>query len=96
MTTRPTSSRGVEAAVTGAVTGLYYATPDFIPSRRARGWAKAGLVAASVAAAIPGARAARATAREAREEGSATSLPQAFRALTTGRRSSPSRYWPPC
>ncbi|MFD2091464.1 hypothetical protein [Blastococcus deserti] len=64
MITKPSRSRAVAALATGAATVMYYATPDFIPSRRARGWTKAGLVAVSVAASVPELRAAWATARE--------------------------------
>jgi hypothetical protein len=43
---------------------VYNATPDFISSRTARGWAKAGLTAVAVAASVPELRATWATARE--------------------------------
>ena len=46
---------------------MYYATPDFISSRAARGWAKAGLTAVAVAASVPELRATWATARERQE-----------------------------
>ncbi|MGY2002628.1 hypothetical protein [Blastococcus sp. SYSU DS1024] len=58
MITRSTSSRAVAPLVSAAATTLYYATPDFIPSRTTRGWAKAGLTAVAVAASVPDARAA--------------------------------------
>jgi hypothetical protein len=50
--------------VTGVGTAVYYATPDLISSRTARGWAKAGLTALAVAASVPELRATWATARE--------------------------------
>jgi hypothetical protein len=52
------------ALVSGVATAVHYALPDLIPSRTARGWAKAGLTAVSVAAAAPELRAAWALARE--------------------------------
>ncbi|MGY1822928.1 hypothetical protein [Geodermatophilus sp. SYSU D00079] len=64
MTPEPTSPRAASVLISGAATTLYYATPDFISSRTARGWAKAGLVALSLAVAVPDVRAAWATARE--------------------------------
>jgi hypothetical protein len=64
MITEPTSSRAVAAVVTGVATAVYYATPDLISSRTARGWAKAGLTAVAVAASVPELRATWATARE--------------------------------
>ncbi|HWU06367.1 MAG TPA: hypothetical protein VN520_08290 [Streptomyces sp.] len=64
MTTTQMSPRAGPALVTGAATALYYATPDFIASRTARGWAKAGLMAINLAAALPDLRAARAAVRE--------------------------------
>ncbi len=67
MITRPTRSRAVAALVTGAGTAIYYATPDFISSRTARGWAKAGLTAVSVAASVPELREAWAAARDQHE-----------------------------
>jgi hypothetical protein len=45
-------------------TAGYYALPDVISSRSARGWAKAGLTAVAVAASVPDLREAWATARE--------------------------------
>jgi hypothetical protein len=67
MITEPTSSRAVAAVVTGVATAVYYATPDLISSRTARGWAKAGLTALTVATTVPELRAAWATARERQE-----------------------------
>jgi hypothetical protein len=56
-------TRALAAAVAGAATTAYYATPDFIGSRTARGWAKAGLTAVILASSVPDFRAARAAAR---------------------------------
>jgi hypothetical protein len=67
MITEPTPSRAVAAVVTGVATAVYYATPDLISSRTARGWAKAGLTALSVAASVPELRATWVTARERQE-----------------------------
>lgn len=63
MAPRPTPSRATAALVTGLGTALYYATPDVLPSRTARGWAKAGLTAVAVAASAPEVRAEWANAR---------------------------------
>jgi hypothetical protein len=52
----PFLSRPVVAAVTGVATTAYYATPDVLRSRRARGVAKVALSAVIVAAAVPEAR----------------------------------------
>ncbi|SNR50336.1 hypothetical protein [Blastococcus mobilis] len=63
---------------------MYYATPDFISSRTARGWAKAGLTAVTVAASVPDLRAAWATARE-RQEVDGEALPsKTFSSLPAG------------
>lgn len=79
MPTTPPASRVLVAAVTGAATTAYYATPDLIRSRPARGWAKAGLAAVITAAAVPDLRKARAdaSARRVRRE------QEARRAATT-------------
>jgi hypothetical protein len=67
--------------VTGVGTAVYYATPDLISSRTARGWAKAGLTALAVAASVPELRATWATARS-RQELDGEALPsEVFRAL---------------
>lgn len=63
-TNRPPRSRVLAALVTGAATTAYYASPDVIRSRTARGWVKAGLAAVSVAASIPDMRAMVAARRE--------------------------------
>jgi hypothetical protein len=70
---------------------MYYATPDLISSRTARGWAKGGLTAVSVAASVPDLRAAWATARERQEldgedlhSKSLSSLPAGSKAVVVG------------
>ncbi|WP_159793062.1 hypothetical protein [Puerhibacterium puerhi] len=55
--------RALAAAVAGVATTAYYATPDFIAGRTARGWAKAGLSVAILAASVPDFVAARAATR---------------------------------
>jgi hypothetical protein len=66
MATAPTPTRLLQALVNGAATTAYYASPDVITSRTARGWTKAALTAVMFATAVPDLRAARAemTARE--------------------------------
>ena len=64
MVTKPPPSRVVAAVATGVGTAAYYATPDVLRSRRARGWAKAGLTAVTVAASVPELRATWAAERE--------------------------------
>lgn len=64
MTTRPTPSSMITAVVAGVATTLYYASPDVIASRTARGWTKAGLMAVVAATSVPGYLADRAAARE--------------------------------
>ncbi|QGQ17966.1 peptidase S9 [Cellulomonas sp. JZ18] len=56
-TTRPTVSRVLAALVTGVATTAYYATPDLIRSRTARGWTKAGLGAVTLAVSLQEVRA---------------------------------------
>ncbi|MGY1722123.1 hypothetical protein [Blastococcus sp. SYSU DS0533] len=68
MSTPPTRSRAFSALAGGATTALWYATPDLIPSRTARGWAKAAILAASLTASTPDLRAARAAVRDVRDE----------------------------
>jgi hypothetical protein len=70
---------------------MYYATPDLISSRTARGWVKAGLTTLAVAASVPELRATWATARERQElDGEATpseifrSLPASSKAVAFG------------
>jgi hypothetical protein len=60
VSTGRTSSRVLPALIGGVATTAYYATPDFISSRTRRGWAKAGLLAVSLAASAPDLRALRA------------------------------------
>ena len=81
MITRPMPARAVAAVVTGVGTAVYYAAPDFLSSRTARGWAKAGLTAVAVAAIVPELRATWTTARE-RQERDGEALPsETFRSL---------------
>jgi hypothetical protein len=81
MITEPTSSRAVAAVVTGVATAVYYATPDLISSRTARGWAKAGLTALTVAATVPELRETWATARERQELDGQAPPSEVFRSL---------------
>lgn len=91
MNTTPLPSRAIAALVIGTGTAAYYATPDFISSRRARGWVKAGLTTVAVAASVPELRAAWATVRERPgvEDGglpspSFSSLPAGSKAVVLG------------
>ncbi|MFS0704698.1 hypothetical protein AB6N23_09275 [Cellulomonas sp. 179-A 9B4 NHS] len=70
-TNRPPRSRVLAALVTGAATTAYYASPDLIRSRTARGWVKGALAAAGVAAGIPDMRAMIAAQQEKRAAGDA-------------------------
>ncbi len=45
MSTTPTRARALAALVAGAATTGYYAVPDLLSSRAARGWVKAALTA---------------------------------------------------
>lgn len=58
MTSRA-SSRTARALLAGAATTAYYATPDFIASRRRRGLAKAALAAVITTTSLPDALAER-------------------------------------
>jgi hypothetical protein len=60
---------------------LYYATPDFLSSRTARGWAKAGLTVFALAAAVPELRATWATARERKVPDGEPSPSEIFKSL---------------
>lgn len=62
------SSRVLPALVSGAATAAYYATPDVIASRAARGWSKAGLMAVIAATSVPESRAALEQIRRARRD----------------------------
>jgi hypothetical protein len=84
MIERPAPSRAVAALINGLATATYYATPDFIPSRTARGWVKAGLTAVSVAASVPDLRATWAAARGHREVDDGASPTEVFRSLSVG------------
>jgi hypothetical protein len=81
MITEPTRSRALAAVVTGVVTAVYYAMPDVISSRTARGWTKAGLTTLAVAASVPELRAAWATAREQVELDGGPAPSDVFRSL---------------
>jgi hypothetical protein len=81
MITEATPSRAVAAVVTGVGTAVYYATPDFIASRTARGWAKAGLTALVAAACVPELRATWATTRERQELDGEAPPSEVFRSL---------------
>ncbi len=89
MTTQLPPSRAVAAAFTGIVTAAYYATPDLLPSRRARGWAKAGLTAVALAASVPELRSARAAWEQPDPDGGSAadvlgSLPAGKKAVLAG------------
>jgi len=49
----PPAPRVLSAALGGLAATAYYATPDLIRSRAARGWAKAALTAVVVATSVP-------------------------------------------
>lgn len=84
MIAQPTPVRARAALVTGTATATYYATPDLIASRTARGWAKAGLTAVAVAASVPELRETWALARD-RQELDGGTLPSAvFSSLPAG------------
>ncbi len=76
-----TSARLVAAVVAGAGTAAYYATPDLVRSRTARGWAKAGCLAVVTAAGVPdlvrGWRETQETARDAAQVRDAAAEPEA-------------------
>lgn len=65
MTTTRTAPRVLTALASGLTTTAWYATPDVLTSRTARAWAKAGLVAATVAVELPQLRAELASRRAA-------------------------------
>lgn len=77
-TPTPTPSRALVAAVTGLGTAGYYAVPDLLASRTARGWARAACLAVVAAASVPDARAARAAWSRAQADGEAAGLPDAL------------------
>ena len=66
---------------TGVGTAVYYATPDFISSRTARGWAKAALTTVAFAASVPELRATWAAARERQERDGDAPASEVFRSL---------------
>ena len=51
--TTTTGKRALTALVAAGTATAYYAVPDFVPSRTARGWIKAGLLVAGGAATWP-------------------------------------------
>jgi hypothetical protein len=67
MPTTPPASQVLAAAATAVATAAYYATPDVIRSRAARGWAKAGLGAVLTALYLPDLRRMQVEARARRE-----------------------------
>lgn len=71
-----TRERAVTAAVTGAATTVYYALPDVVRSRTARGWARAACLGAIAATCVPDVREGwdelRATWREPGTDGTMT------------------------
>ncbi|GIG34699.1 hypothetical protein [Cellulomonas pakistanensis] len=64
MPSTPPVSRVLYAAVGGLATTAYYATPDLIRSRAARGWAKTALAGVVLASSAPDLRRAREESRE--------------------------------
>ncbi|RLV55675.1 peptidase S9 [Aeromicrobium phragmitis] len=80
MTSRVTS-RTARTLLTGVATSAYYATPDFIASRRRRGLAKAALAAVITTAALPDAFAAK-----SEETTAETSLAADVASLPTSRK----------
>lgn len=60
----PQAARVLTAAVGGLAATAYYATPDLIRSRAARGWAKTALTAVVLATSVPDLRRAREESRE--------------------------------
>lgn len=66
MPTTPPATRVLNAAVGGLATTAYYATPDLIRSRAARGWVKTALLAVVLATSAPELRRAREESLERR------------------------------
>ena len=85
MTTAPTPSRALLALVTGVASTGYYAVPDVLASRAARGWARAACLVVVAAASVPDARAARAAWQEAQARGEQPGLPGLEDLPTAGR-----------
>ncbi|MCZ2804385.1 hypothetical protein O2W18_04660 [Modestobacter sp. VKM Ac-2983] len=84
MTTTAAPPRAGAVLASGTATVLWYAMPDVISSRTARGWAKVGLFAGSLALSAPELRAALATTRE-RPEPDGDDPPPTFRSLPVGK-----------
>ena len=57
MTMTATLSRAPMALIAGAATAAYYAVPDLVRSRTARGWVKVGLLGVTAATSLPDLRA---------------------------------------
>ncbi|RBY90226.1 hypothetical protein DQ244_12215 [Blastococcus sp. TBT05-19] len=74
------------AGVTAAATTLHYALPDLIADRRRRGWAKAGVLAVAVAAAVPELRAGWDGARGSEQPDGEASVTEVFRSLPPARK----------
>ncbi|MCZ2824249.1 MULTISPECIES: hypothetical protein [unclassified Modestobacter] len=84
MTTTAAPPRAGAVLASGAATVLWYAMPDVISSRTARGWAKVGLFAGSLALSAPELRAASATTRARPGPGGDDDPPLTFRSLPVG------------
>jgi len=67
MPSTPPAPRVLNAALGGLAATAYYAAPDLIRSRAARGWAKAALTAVVVATSVPDMRRGLAEVRAQRE-----------------------------
>lgn len=80
MPSTPPATRVLAAAVTGAATAAYYASPDVVRSRAARGWLKTGLSLVAAAGSFPESRRAGAAAEAARVERGDPPLREAFEA----------------
>ncbi|MGW6132551.1 hypothetical protein ACWFNE_21195 [Cellulomonas sp. NPDC055163] len=81
MTTTPSASRALTAPrvltalASGLTTTAWYAMPDVLASRTARGWAKAGIAAVAVAIGLPELRPELAKLRAAAASASAAGVP---------------------
>jgi hypothetical protein len=87
--TTPSVPQVVAAAATGVATTAYYATPDVIRSRAARGWVKTGLGVALTASSLPELRRVQEEARarrEARPEEERVDVRQALAGMPAGRK----------
>jgi hypothetical protein len=87
--TTPSVPQVVAAAATAVATTAYYATPDVIRSRAARGWVKTGLGVALTASSLPELRRVQEEARarrEARPEEEQVDVRQALAGMPAGRK----------